>query len=230
MTTIPMQTSVCEATSNPLQPRLNAVLAGETELELPLHDETGELVGTMRPLNIRQLGQAEVIEKLTAWRNENMGNFLTHFVATPERTRNWIQNVVLKAHGQLLLLVYAHGHLVGHFGFKELTRDDVLLDNAMRGDRLGHPKLFVYAGKALVQWLMDEAKVQRVHAYVMADNVPSIMMNRQIGFVSRTRHPLIKRMQNNDIHWEMGTEGQPSPDGRYCYSLLIEREHAPVND
>lgn len=226
----PMQTSSCNSSSNPLQPTLDAALAGHLELELPLHDEAGELVGIMRPLTVRHLDQTEVIEKLTAWRNGNMDNFLTHFVATPVRTRAWIQNVLLKARGQMLLLVYSQDHLVGHFGFKELTRDEVLLDNAMRGDRWGHPKLFVYAGKALVQWLVQTAGVQRVHAYVMADNAPSIMMNRQIGFSSRTRHPLIKRMQNNDIHWEMGEEGQPSPEGRYCFRLLIEREQVPGTD
>ena len=216
------------SSSNPLQPMLDAAFAGQLELELPLHDEVGELVGIMRPLTVRHLEQTEVIEKLTAWRNENMANFMTHFVATPERTRAWIQNVLLKRRGQMLLLVYSKEHLVGHFGFKELTRDEVLLDNAMRGDRRGHPKLFLYAGKALVQWLMQTADVQRVHAYVMADNVPSIMMNRRIGFSSWTRHPLIKRMQNSDIHWEMGAEGQPSPEGRYCFRLLIERDQAPL--
>ena len=226
MTPVPIQTSLCQSASNFLQPMLDAVLAGELELELPLHDEGGVLVGIMRPLNIRHLEHTEVIEKLTAWRNENMANFLTHFVATNERTRTWIQNVLVKARGQILFLVYSDENVVGHFGFKELTQDTVLLDNAMRGDRQGHAKLFVFAGKALVHWLINIAGVQRVHAYVMADNVPSLMMNRQIGFSSKTRHPLIKRMHNDDIHWEIGSETQSSPDGRYCFQLQITREQS----
>jgi len=121
-------------------------------------------------------------------------------------------------------LVYDQsGNLVGHFGFKNLTLQSVLLDNAMRGERQGHPKLFVVAGKSLMQWLWQATSVQRVDAYVMADNVPSIMMNRQIGFQGWVRHPLIKRTIHGDTHWDIGDEGGESADGRYCFTLFIER-------
>jgi hypothetical protein len=35
----------------------------------------------------------------------------------------------------------------------------VLLDNAMRGERVGHPKLFVQASKVLNEWLFEDAGV-----------------------------------------------------------------------
>jgi RimJ/RimL family protein N-acetyltransferase len=98
-----------------------------------------------------------------------------------------------------------------------------LLDNAMRGERQGHPKLFVIAGKSLIQWLWKATSVQRIDAYVMADNVPSIMMNRQIGFQGWVRHPLIKRTIEGDTHWDIGGEGETSADGRYCFTLFIKR-------
>ena len=207
-----------------LQARLDAELAGAEAMELPLHEESGQLIGVMRPLTARHLDQMDVMGKLTDWRNANMANFLTHFEATPTRTRAWVQNVLLKNRGQMLWLVYdQNDDLIGHFGFKSLTLESVLLDNAMRGERQGHPKLFVVAGKRLVQWLWEATPVQRINAYVMADNVPSIMMNRQIGFEGWKRHPLIKRILEGDTHWDMGEEGQTSPDGRYCFTLFMER-------
>lgn len=208
-----------------LQARLDAVLAGKEALELPLCEESsGLLIGVMRPLTSCHLDQMDVMEKLTNWRNANMSNFLTHFEATPVRTRAWVQNVLLKSHGQMLWLVYDQNEiLVGHFGFKNLTSQSVLLDNAMRGERQGHPKLFVIAGKTLVQWLWQMTQVQRIDAYVMADNVPSIMMNRQIGFEGWMRHPLIKRTIEDDTHWDIGEEGKRSPDDRYCFTIFIER-------
>lgn len=210
-------------TPNAIQPRLDEVIAGTRQLSLDIQDEEGGVVGSLRPLTRTHLDDADIIQKLTDWRNQNMGNFLSQFVATPERTRAWMQNVLFKARGQMLFLVWAEHRVVGHFGFKDLTGDDVLLDNAMRGDRAGHPKLFVFAGKALVQWLLTEAAVKRVHAYVMADNVASIMMNKQIGFGGWARHPLLKRERDGETHWEMGQEGTPSPDGRSCFKLVIER-------
>lgn len=214
-------------TSNPIQPRLDEIIAGTRQLGLDILDDEGNMVGTLAPLTRAHLDDPDIIEKLTDWRNQNMGNFLSQFVATPERTRNWMQNVLFKARGQMLFLVWAEQRVVGHFGFKELTADEVLLDNAMRGDRAGHPRLFVFAGRALVHWLLTEAGVRRVHAYVMADNVPSLMMNKQIGFGGWARHPLLKRERDGETHWDMGPEGASSPDGRYCFKLVIER--APTN-
>jgi hypothetical protein len=205
--------------------RLDAILAGTEAVELPLFDqEKGHRIGAMRPLTSRHLDQIDVIQKLTDWRNANMANFLTHFEATPVRTRAWVQNVLLKNRGHMLWLVYDQiDNLVGHFGFKNLTLQSVLLDNAMRGERQGHPKLFVIAGKSLIQWLWKATSVQRIDAYVMADNVPSIMMNRQIGFQGWVRHPLIKRTIEGDTHWDIGGEGETSADGRYCFTHFIKR-------
>ncbi len=77
----------------------------------------------------------------------------------------------------MLWLVYnENDDLVGHFGFKNLTSKSLLLDIAMCGKRQGHPKLFVVAGNSLVQWLLQATPEQRIDAYVMADNVPSLMM------------------------------------------------------
>ncbi len=182
----------------------------------------------LRPLIRSHLDDPDIIQKLTDWRNQNMENFLSHFVATPERTRNWMSNVLFCARGQMLFLVCVNDEVVGHFGFKDLTRNDVLLDNAMRGSRAGHPKLFVFAGKALVQWLFREAGVQHVHAYVMTENVASIMMNKQIGFGGTVRCPLIMKTKGDETHWEIGTEGAASPSGRYCFKLVIERPQAAI--
>ncbi len=60
----------------------------------------------------------------------------------------------------------------------------------------------------------------------MTDNAPSIMMNRQIGFGGWTRHPLVKQIKSEEVHWEMGTMGDTSPEERYCFKLWIARSDA----
>ena len=207
-----------------LQARLDSILAGTEEMEITLFEEKGHPIGMMRPLTARHLDKMNVIEKLTDWRNVNMANFLTHFEASTERTQTWVQNVLLASRGQMLWLVYnQNGDLVGHYGFKNLTPQSVMLDNAIRGERQGHPKLFVMAGKALVQWLWQMTSVQRIEAYVMANNIASIMMNRQIGFQGWRLKPLVRRITEGTTHWDIGEEGSPSPDDRYCFTLFLER-------
>ena len=139
---------------------LTNIVADEDAVELPLFAINGGLIGVMKPITSSHLDSSDVIEKLTQWRNANMSSFLTQFEATPERTQNWIKNVLLKSSGQLLWLVYDQDeNLIGHFGFKSFTPQSVLLDNAIRGERRGHPKLFVIAGRALVQWLFQATTV-----------------------------------------------------------------------
>ena len=211
-----------------VQARLDSILSGAEAMELRLCDEIGTPIGVMRPVTAWHLDQTNIMERLTEWRNANMNKFLTQFEGSPERTKAWVQNVLLKSRGQMLFLVYDQNDLlVGHFGFKNLTSQSVLLDNAIRGERGGHPKLFVFAGKALVQWLWRETSVQQIDGYVMADNASSIMMNRQIGFTGWTRLPLLKRIIGGDTHWYMGKEGQASPEGRFCYSISIYRSLNP---
>lgn len=206
-----------------IQMLLNEVVAGTRPFSLEISSEAGVLEGVLRPVTVAHLDDHEIIRRLTDWRNQSMEKFLSQFVATPERTRNWMRNVLLKTQGQMLFLVCVKDQVVGHYGFKNLTSSEVLLDNALRGERGGHPKLFVWAGQTLVQWLFREAVVQRVYAYVLADNAVSIMMNKQIGFGGWQRHPLTKCVREGEVVWEMGSEGGTSAEGRYCFKLLIER-------
>jgi len=210
-------------TENEQKTIIEGLITARRKIVLNIVDETGHRVGYMEPLTVEHFDMPEVIQKLTDWRNNNMDNFLTHFVATPERTSMWMRDVLFKARGQMLFLVYSDGKLVGHFGFKNLSEKDVLLDNAVRGERGGHPKLFVFAGKALVQWLFDVIGVNCIHGEVMTDNISGIMMNKQIGFSEWIRYPLIKKVSNGEITWKTGKEGDDSPHSRYCYRIIIDR-------
>lgn len=207
--------------SNNIQVCLDDIVSNRLSLCLDILSEDGAKLGELRALATRHLDDPVVIDKLTEWRNQNMGNFMTNFLATPERTKNWLRNVVFKAEGRLLFLVYVDEQIVGHFGFKDLTSDDVLLDNAIRGERVGHPTLFVMAGKTLNEWLFREAGVKTIYGFVLTKNVTSIMMNKQIGFGGWMRYPLVKKFKGDDAYWEMGTEGGTSPDDMYCYKIVM---------
>lgn len=211
---------------NNIQSQLSNIVSGHSRLHLDVPAEDGTKIGELRALTMAHLDDDVIIEKITDWRNKNMGNFLTHFVATPERTKNWLRNLVFKAQGQLLFLVCVDDQIVGHLGFKNLTCDDALLDNTIRGERAGHPKLFVMAGKVLNEWLFREAGVKSIYGYVMTKNVTAVMMNKQIGFGGWMRYPLLKKSKGTEAHWEMGAEGDASPDDTYCYKIVITKAGA----
>jgi len=208
---------------NTIQSTIDQVLSGKKELIINITDDKNYHVGTLQPITVKHLQCADIIEKLTDWRNLNMQNFLTQFFATSKRTRNWIKKMLSENKGQMLFLIYESEKIIGHYGFKNLTANDVLLDNAMRGERDGDPKLLVYAGIALVKWLFTQAKVNQIRAEVMTDNIPAIMMNKRIGFGDGSCHPLLRQTEDSNTHWEIGQEGKESPEDKYCFKLILKK-------
>ena len=90
-------------------------------------------------------------------------------------------------------------------------------------NRRGKYYALTAAGRALNQWLFDETGVRMIYGYVLADNAPALMMNRQLGFGGWTRHPLTREERNGEVHLAIGEAGAPSPDGAYCYKIVLER-------
>lgn len=211
---------------NSIQPYLTDVLENRVDLELVLRDEQGAVVGQMRPLTRADASNEEIVAALTEWRNANAEFFFGQFHATNTRTRAWLENVVLVTPGQMLWLIYAEDQLIGHFGFKSLTATDVLLDNAMRGVRAGHPKLLQYAGRALINWLFEAAGVQSVYGYVLTTNVPALILNKQLGFQILDKYPMLKTSAGDEVNWVMGEKGGLSEDGVYCYKIQIDKSMA----
>jgi hypothetical protein len=209
---------------NSIQSYLDDVVACRAQLTIEIEAEDGSAAGEMRPLTMEHIAQPEILQMLTDWRNLNMARFLTQFNATPERTKDWLTNVVFKAPGQMLFLIYEAGRLVGHLGFKGLSAQECVLDNAIKGEQTIDPKLFVHAHRALAKWLFREAKTIRLHGLVLTDNISAIMMNRQIGWAGWIKCPLLKEKNNGEITWRLGEENQSSPDGKYCFKIVLHND------
>ncbi|MBT8593852.1 hypothetical protein G6685_08900 [Polynucleobacter paneuropaeus] len=207
--------------SNKLEKFIVKVISGEEEFTLSIVDDAGDPIGILRPLNVEHLTQMDVLSSLTDWRNRNMGMFLTQFLATPERTKNWLENFVFCTPGQMMFLIYEGESLIGQVGFKDLTYEDGIIDGGMRGNASSNPKILTYAHKTLIKWLFDKAQIIRLHGWLVADNPGGIMMNKQVGWRDWEKYPLIGKESNNEIVWSVGNKGEASPENKYCYKLTI---------
>ena len=203
---------------------IRSVHEEQVELVLELFDEFNNPVGYLSPLTKSRLDEDDLVELLTRWRNDNMKSFLTSFIATPERTRQWIEDVVLSSSTQMFFLVFGpDDNLVGRFGFKDLTQEDVLLDNAIRARRSENPKLMVYAGRRIIQWLFDNTSINFVRGEVFSDNAAALMMNKQLGFIHKVKHPLVELVnENNEVIWRRCDRNEEIGN-RYLYEIVINR-------
>ena len=202
---------------------LHRIIEGNESLAIPICDDNGADIGVMRPITKMHLQSNDVIEKMTNWRNQYKTFFLTQFNATPARTKQWLEKVVLSNPTQLLFLIYYSDTLIGQYGFKELDGDSAFVDNLLRGERGGHPSLMRYAVSTLVEWLFDVMRVNEVYGYVFANNAMAIKLDRDVGFSFAEKFPLRKQVDGEEIKWVVGKVGERSPDNHYYQKIVITR-------
>ena len=147
---------------------------GQVELDLPIRLSAGDVIGSLKAVTWADASDPIALQRLTDWRNANMKSFLTQFTATPQRTAHWLREVALPNDGQMLFWVQSEDAIVGHLGFTSLTATDAQGDNAIRGERGGHPKLIVTAQHAMFQWLFDVCGLDSTQHYSRPRNLKPI--------------------------------------------------------
>jgi hypothetical protein len=184
----------------------------EARFSIPIADDDGKRIGALVCLDRELASHAEIIGKLTQWRSRTMRYFLTQFVATNERTLSWVNRTVLPASDRILFLLYcAQGDLVGNSGVCNLRPGYGELDNLIRGERGGDPKLVYYSEIALLSWLYGVLGCQKVGLHVFADNRRTIALHSSVGFaVVRTHKLSVTENRDGKTYLVNSPSGQPA--------------------
>lgn len=204
-----------------IQAFINKVLSSEVKFEIVIEDENNQSVGLLKPITKNDIDNLKLLQTLTKWRSDNMEMFMTNFTATTERTRKYLDKVTDIGSRQTLFIIEEKGKIVGQVGWKDLTQNDAIMDNGMKGERTINPKLLIYAHKSLAKWLFLNTNIKFMYGWLFADNIPGIMMNKQIGWSQWIRHPMMKLITGDEWAWEIGSEGKTSPDNKYCFKLIM---------
>lgn len=202
---------------------VRAVVAEEVALRIEVRDRRGAAVGHLSPLTRSSLADESLIDQLTRWRNRARGSFLTQFTATPQRTRGWLEKVVLADPARLFFLVHAGSKRVGQYGFRDLTPEAVELDNLLRGERGGGADFFRDVERALVAWLFERCGVRTIYGHVLSDNELTLELHRATGFRPGARIPLEREERDGDVHWVPRRDGKLSPGGIYLQHIELDR-------
>ena len=200
------------------------VIQDRTMLQIDIFNSQERMIGYLLPVTAGVVENNEIIHKMTKWRNRAMKYFLTQFTATPERTKYWLHDLVLRDSSRLLFLIYSNNKLIGQHGFKDLSSTSVELDNLIRGEIGGHPRLVYYAEIALIRWLFKVFNMERIFGCVLSHNQQAIDLHCSIGFQPMELIPLYKFVNNGEIEFKMGKAGGSSPDEIYYQRMELRQD------
>ena len=168
------------------------------KFSIAIKDNNDKVIGSLVLVQKRDANNPIILDALTRWRKKYMKYFLTQFNASTNRTKSWLENIVIPSTDRLLFLILDEdNNLIGNFGIADILFDRCELDNLIRGEKGGHPKLIYFSELSLLKWLFLEKNVKRVNLHVFANNLPTIKLHKSVGFVEIGRRKL-ERVQSKD--------------------------------
>lgn len=187
---------------------------GSISLIVPLRMENGKLIGRLRPVDATIASEPRTAEEFAQWRRSNYGAFLSEFEATVERTRNWLNDIVVPSLDRMMFVIEDETERrVGHFGIANIEMKTIELDNGIRGESGGHPKLFNYVELYVCHFAFSYLGVEAVKVRVFADNMSARRLHRTIGFVERKREDLVRtQVSEGEFHYKPVEDHDKSKD------------------
>lgn len=174
--------------------------AGQVSLVLPLGHPVKAVIRPVATV-VGHL-DAEDVRLLTVWRNQYVKSFLTEFVATEERTAQWLTQFVHTNSSKMLFMVESlAGERFGHIGLGFINWNTGYgeADAIVSG---GHsPKgLMKESLQTLLRWARDVLGLQTLAVRVRSDN-SAVEFYRKVGFVECQRIPLIAERTPEGVNW-----------------------------
>lgn len=218
---------------------VRSIVNEETRLDLDICTPDGTCVGSLRPLTLSSLDDAELIARMTDWRNRMRSSFLTQASVTVDTTRAFISDALLRDSTRMLFIMRSGTQPVGTIGLKlappwvhgagpsdheQQGRRLAELANLLRGSREGHTMLMYYGEMALMEWGFRELNIDVFWTAVPSDNRLALSLHRSAGFRATELIPLFRTEVNGAVHLVPGDVGQISPDGRYAQRIELGRE------
>jgi hypothetical protein len=170
---------------------------------LAIHDDEGRVVGAMRSIDLNMVNDSEIVEQMTRWRAKNAANFFTQFSPTVERTRRWLNDDVLHEPTRLLFMVEGEdGQRLGQFGLCGITDEAAQLDNGIRGESGGHPRLFYFAELSAIQFCFEYLGVGRIFGHMFSNNTMALLLHKAVGLTIEKVQPLRRTESLGEVRFD----------------------------
>lgn len=167
-------------------------------ISFKVHDDQRRVIGALRAISLDMAEDLTVLEQMTRWRKTNADSFFTQFIPTVERTQRWLHDVLLCDSTRVMFLVEDEdGRRIGQFALCSITAEEAQLDNAIRGEAGGHPRLFYFVELAVLQFCFEYLGVQKVFGNLFSNNIMAILLHKTVG-LSVEKVQLLRKTESQD--------------------------------
>lgn len=204
---------------------LKSLEEGYFSEEIPIVNDRNTIIGSLSPIDGKLSNDEVIISSLTRWRKMFMRYFLTQFEATNEQTRTWLNNVVVKDDTRILFLIMDEiNKAIGNFGICNITSESAELDNLIRGEKGGDPKLIFFSEVSLIFWIYKNLNIDNLYLHVFSNNLRTIQLHESVGFVHCNIYRLIKKGNLGEIHYAIDYSSKPK-ENEFGYIKMVLDKH-----
>lgn len=172
---------------------------------IPVVDDNGILEAFLKPITFDyETIFPDCVYYMSKWRRENPSLSNSIFTVTDERTKNWLDNLILKRKDRLLFFIDTPDNRhIGHiayssFDFENKTAE---IDAVLRGEK-ALPGVMTKTVKAMIRWAWANLKLNHLQLRVNDDNRKAIALYERCGFVPVSRIPLFRRELEGEVRWD----------------------------
>jgi len=138
---------------------------------LPIFDLKKKEIGKLVPIGNWILTDKKKIENLSTWRQKNMKFFFSQFKSSNKRTLWYIKNFSIEQNNRIFFLIYTDkDKLIGHIGLAEIEKNFATMDNMVRGEEGGDPKLMYYSMIVIINWSFKILNIENLYGKIISYN------------------------------------------------------------
>jgi len=202
---------------------LKRIEPGDVNCKVSIINDRKEVIGYLVPIGPELARQEGLAAMLCRWRQRVMRYYLTQFKATPERTLMWLQQLVAQEDTRLLFLIMTvDDKMLGHIGLCNIGNDNVEIDNLVRGEPGGDPKLIFYAEVAVLDWVLRVLQLKNIYLRQFTDNHMGTALHSSIGFFDDVSWKITKSLVNGETRHKIIYDEAPEKGERGYMRMVLD--------